>query len=320
VGGVSWNGTPGGTTYGSANAPTDWGSAGGAADGLARAFGGGAIRLSVVGGLTVDGTISANGGAVVSGDLGNPSGGSVWLNTASLSGFGTITADGGPGGRYGGGGGGGRVAIYTPSQKFAGTITAAGGWGWNYGTTGTVFFGDNSSNAVPAILASSPAGSVTHSVDAVEVTFNTAINYTSFTPADVVFTVPSGVLSAGQVAVTGITPQVFRISFPAQFAEGTYSLQVGPAIANAFGTSMSAVFVGTFSIGLPRAAVAAAGTNGLAVTWPTEFGSWYRLQSSADLLTWSNLTAWAAGNGAAQQMTFTTTNAPQHFYRVQVSE
>ncbi len=320
AGGTDWEGKPGGPTYGSAAAPTDWGSAGGDADGLGRTSGGGAIKLTVGGTLTVDGIVSANGGANWSWDQGNPSGGSLWLNAAALAGSGAITANGGPGGKWGGGGGGGRVAIYTPSQTFAGTLTASGGWGWNNGADGTVFFGDYSSNAIPAILASTPAGSVSHSVDAVEVTFNTAINATSFTSGDVVFTAPSGVLSAAQVAVTGITPQVFRISFPAQTAEGTYALQVGPAIANTFGTPMSAAFVGGFSIGLPRAAVAAAGTNGLAVTWPTEFGSWYRLQSSADLLTWSNLTAWAAGNGVAQQMTFTTTNAPLQFFRVQVSE
>lgn len=112
----------GGGTYGSEIEPTDLGSGGGHSSYGGR--GGGKIRLSVLGTLTVDGTISAdggNGGSVPSqwytGLAGGGSGGSIWINADTLVGSGEVSAKGGTGA---GGGGGGRIAIYTNMDAFAG--------------------------------------------------------------------------------------------------------------------------------------------------------------------------------------------------------
>jgi hypothetical protein len=120
-------------SYGSILDPLSYGS-GGWGDNSYYG-GGGIVRLVVGGALTVDGTIAARGfgyalwGEEVRGGAG--SGGSINLTAASLSGAGTIDANGGNNGVYGPGSGG-RVRIALTGSgatfdTFAGTIQAIGG-------------------------------------------------------------------------------------------------------------------------------------------------------------------------------------------------
>lgn len=105
--------------------------------------GGGALKLSVSGLLTVNGRLSANGG---NGDsvAGGGSGGSLYLDTIhQLTGNGVIAANGGAGGEEAGGGGGGRIALYSNSNSFTGQISAFGGGGVFPGGAGTIFTTNN---------------------------------------------------------------------------------------------------------------------------------------------------------------------------------
>ena len=80
---------------------------------------------------------------------GGGSGGSVYIRTGTLTGSGTIRANGGNGGtgNYAdsGGGSGGRIAIHYTADEFSGTVEAKGGTD-NYegtpGQAGTVGFFD----------------------------------------------------------------------------------------------------------------------------------------------------------------------------------
>lgn len=98
--------TAGGGTYGSLTQPTDLGSGGGTSilQQTGGTRGGGAIRLTVGGTLVVDGQITADGSSSNS-DRGCGSGGSVWIETGNLEGFGFIDANGGVGGDGSAGGG-----------------------------------------------------------------------------------------------------------------------------------------------------------------------------------------------------------------------
>ena len=121
--------------YGSTKTPVSIGS------GRSTA-GGGAVKLSVAGSLTLDGQISA-----ISPKTGvyPGSSGSVWIVAASLTGAGSVSVDGGSGTGNGSGsgcGGAGRVALYLTGDgsdfsSFTGTITAENTS--NYGTCGTVY-------------------------------------------------------------------------------------------------------------------------------------------------------------------------------------
>ncbi len=78
-------------------------------------YAGGAVRLSVAGDLVVDGSIDSDSNGGGSSYAAAP-GGSVWINAKSVSGAGTISADGARGGKTdgpSGAGSGGRIAVYT---------------------------------------------------------------------------------------------------------------------------------------------------------------------------------------------------------------
>lgn len=143
-GGVSGSGAAGGHAYGSILEPTDLGSSGGGGDGSAsrqRSPGGGAVRLIVGGTLSVDGTLTANGGGAWYNNQGGAAGGSIWVTAGKLAGQGTIAANGG-GGEWvdGGSGSGGRIALYLGDDQFAGTLTARGGGGGSQvGGAGTIY-------------------------------------------------------------------------------------------------------------------------------------------------------------------------------------
>jgi hypothetical protein len=140
--------TLGGAAYGSLLAPTTFGSGGSPNSPSGTALngagdGGGALKLTVGGALSVDGQIRANGtnGLPSWWSSGGGSGGSIWIVAPNLTGAGLISANGGHGdGIYGaGGGGGGRIATnIANSAGFTGAITAFGGNGALPGGPGTV--------------------------------------------------------------------------------------------------------------------------------------------------------------------------------------
>ncbi|WP_413585218.1 beta strand repeat-containing protein [Bdellovibrio sp. HCB274] len=114
--------------YGNPIAPTTIGSPGGKQSNT-PGVGGGAIKLEASGTLTVTGTISMNGtdstGAGVT--SGSGSGGSIWLKGATITGNGTVRANGGPNANSKGAGGGGRILFSYATDSFTGTASVAGG-------------------------------------------------------------------------------------------------------------------------------------------------------------------------------------------------
>lgn len=138
----------GGPAYGSTTQPENIGSGGGT-DGLGNnRGGGGAVKIDAGGTLTINGSITANGGTSLTGtsDVGGGSGGSIWLISSTLAGSGSLSANGGNGGPAGqnaGAGGGGRIAVYYTTDSSALTITAksgtTSGGSWVVGSAGTIY-------------------------------------------------------------------------------------------------------------------------------------------------------------------------------------
>jgi hypothetical protein len=105
-----------GVTYGTESAPTDYGSGGGYDNHVTTTggAGGGAVKLTIADMLTLTGSIKSNGQTYTNYDAGAGSGGSIWINSGSITGAGTLEAKGGnasPGGYLNGAGGAGRIAI-----------------------------------------------------------------------------------------------------------------------------------------------------------------------------------------------------------------
>ena len=135
-----------GDCYGSVDWPTALGSGGG---GTYGARGGGAMHLTVLGTMTVDGVVSATGGSASdSNNAGGGSGGSILLEVGELTGSssGYLSASGGKNGSgYTGAGGGGRIAVYFDQNTFAGQYycnTAHRNSNTNHGGAGAVYLKD----------------------------------------------------------------------------------------------------------------------------------------------------------------------------------
>jgi hypothetical protein len=137
--GASPNGAttyPPNPVYGSPSDPVSLGSGGGSGNCGKGGDGGGAVLIDAVNVIN-DGVISANGEGVGCGAPGSGSGGTINIATTTMSGAGTITANGGNGEV---GGGGGRIAIiHTNPITFTGSVDSLGGTGGGGGQNGTVY-------------------------------------------------------------------------------------------------------------------------------------------------------------------------------------
>ncbi|MFH1183181.1 MAG: fibronectin type III domain-containing protein [Candidatus Moraniibacteriota bacterium] len=117
----------GGHTYGSLTEPIDLGSGGSAGVAYGGA-GGGAIKINATGTADISGAINANGNNGSSGDCvnhggGGGSGGSIWIISGTLTGSGSMTANGGNRScSFGGGGGGGRIAFSYDNYSYTGAL------------------------------------------------------------------------------------------------------------------------------------------------------------------------------------------------------
>jgi hypothetical protein len=269
--GGSCGSVPGGLIYGDAGRPTTRGSGGGTGDpGTPGGAGGGTVRMSIAGTLRVDGQLTANGlgGGTAGSASGGGSGGSIWLMVSKLTGTGSIRALGGAGStgdRYtGGGGGGGRVAIYGDMSGFGvGGVYANGGGGDIIGGFGSVI---TTNTMLPlAVDSFTPTGTLRQAVSSVDVAFNQSVRSETFTPEDVLITVPSGEPPHGDITVTALSGASFRIGFGAQAAVGTYQVQVGPHIENLYGQEMAEAYVGSFAITNPVIAGFVKQANGVAL-------------------------------------------------------
>ena len=155
------------SAYGNFYSSFNWGAPGGGGytgdnNTPELSYGGGALRLTALTVLAVNGSISCDGSTAVNSLAGGGAGGSLQIVCNTLEGHGTISAHGGAGGRYsnnynntphnsqqqlgqGGGGGGGRISLTTAFNfshsyvALGGTFLARGGIGYQSGAAGTVY-------------------------------------------------------------------------------------------------------------------------------------------------------------------------------------
>ena len=137
-----------GSAFGNVYEPTDFGCKGGGNGGL----GGGKLKVFVNNTLQIDGEISCNGQQGHTSYSGGGSGGSIWISSRTIKGYGSIQVNGGKGYRdtatsrsyHGGGGAGGRLAVYfSRNRTYSGSFEAFGGQagdsGASIGGPGTIF-------------------------------------------------------------------------------------------------------------------------------------------------------------------------------------
>jgi subtilisin family serine protease len=95
--------------------------------------------------------------------------------------------------------------------------------------------------AGPKVTTSQFSGPSAGSFNSIRVTFDEAVNASSFTTADVVaLSGPGGTIVPSAVTlVSGSSNRSFDISFPTQSAAGTYTLTIGPDIFDIAGNRMN---------------------------------------------------------------------------------
>jgi len=267
AGGASATSAPGGARYGSATQPVDWGSRGGLPapyPGLSQ--GGGDIPVRVSSNLTVNGFISANGNTAFFDGAGGGAGGSIWITARQLDGTGRISANGGPGeDSGGGGGGGGRIAVYSRTNQFSGEIVAAGGAAGNGaqpGENGTVLL---TNIPAPQVVAQVPFELVYSTVDHLDLTFSSPMDFSSVSASDFSLDTPNGFLPQTSLQVAPINLNSLRLSVPTQSAIGYYELETGPEIEDIYGQPMATPFVDWFVIWPPTISGHVTDASGLPV-------------------------------------------------------
>jgi RHS repeat-associated protein len=152
--GGSYGGLGGGSNpnpmYGGLQNPNEPGSGGGAFT-VPAGNGGGLIRIAATT-FTLNGIVRANAGATeVGGSASGGSGGGIRIDAGTISGTGSLSANGSQASQVGGGGGGGRIAIYYQTNggfNFF-NVSALGGSGGPAGQSGTVHIQQQIAMQVP---------------------------------------------------------------------------------------------------------------------------------------------------------------------------
>ena len=115
-------------------------------------------------------------------------------------------------------GGGGRIAICAPTNLFAGTTNVNSGDGANPGQGGAVFLSSVLNGL--QIISQTPTGTVSSTVDSVNLSFNEAIDPASLSAATFSLNTPTGLVSAGSMNVAILNAATVQVSFPVQNLPG----------------------------------------------------------------------------------------------------
>ncbi|MEX2961790.1 fibronectin type III domain-containing protein [Microbulbifer sp. TYP-18] len=226
--------------YGSAVAPSDFGTGGRYRDdSQSGSRGGGAIKI-VAERLQHYGYIYSSGAGNYS-YRGGGSGGSIWLDIGELiiGSYGYIHADGGYG-RYAGPGGGGRIAVYYESLD--GNISSktranSGGRSGSAvaGEPGTVHVAQKT--AALRVRSVTPDGNHGELISGVIVQFNVGVSTDSLDINDFqLLDEENGPVAV--IAVTSIDDIRYQVDFEKILPEGSYILSIGPDIFGANGLGM----------------------------------------------------------------------------------
>ena len=100
----------------------------------------------------------------------------------------------------------------------------------------------------PGVVSFSPTGLLNTDVSSFQVAFNEPILASSFTSSEVAITAPAGLLDPATFVVTQLNDHNFRVDYPVQSANGSYSITVGPAITDLAGNKLTAAYEASFTI------------------------------------------------------------------------
>ena len=101
----------------------------------------------------------------------------------------------------------------------------------------------------PTIASVSPSGLTNANVSSLTVTFDKAIDPSTFTSAEVGITTPSGTIGTSAITVTEINASTYTVAFPPQTQEATYDVSLGGSdVLDISGNAMTAAYQTSFTI------------------------------------------------------------------------
>ncbi len=124
----------------------------------------------------------------------------------------------------------------------------------------------------PSVTSLTPSGPVYTSISQATVTFSEPVDLGTFTPSAITLTSPAGTVAVTQPQL--ISGTTYRISFPQQTAQGTYTLAIASSVTDYAGNAMQQPFTGSFTVGLPDLAVTATQTPSSGVEGASTPVSW----------------------------------------------
>jgi hypothetical protein len=208
-----------------------------------------------------------------------------------------------------------RVAIHTPFNGFGGLVSVAGGVGASPGQVGSIFYAEDPE--APAVVSATPAGACTAAVSSAQIVFNTPVNPYSVVAPNIGLTAPGGV-AVSNLAVTALSPYQFQITFPAQTAQGDYTLTVGPQVEDLYGQQMSQSYTSSFSI-VPLvipALTMRVQANNLSLSWYGVQGVTYQTFYSTNLVDWLPYGVVLQGTNGPLEVQVPIGTDPHKFFRV----
>ncbi len=102
---------------------------------------------------------------------------------------------------------------------------------------------------LPVVTAVTPSGLTNANVSSISVTFNKAIDPSTFTSAEVSISGPAGAIANSSITITEVDAAHYTIAISTQTDEGTYSLSIGgPGVLDISGNAMAAAYQASFTI------------------------------------------------------------------------
>ena len=149
---------------------------------------------------------------------------------------------------------------------------------------------------LPVVSSVTPSGLTNANVSSLTVSFDKAINTSTFTSSEVSITGPAGAISTSSISITEVDAADYTITIPTQTQEGEYSVSIGgPGVLDISGNAMAAPYQTSFTIDHSVLAVVSVSPSGTVNQVVSQIDVTFNKVMNAATLNGSNITLTGPG-------------------------